>query len=651
MRSVALQILRQLTGGTALAALAAASWATADDRPDARQVWQLLDYLAVDYGNAVDGGQVKNAAEYAEMQEFAAAAETQLAALPHHADQPALIIQSQQLRTAITQHAEANSVTRLARTLADAMLVAYSIPVAPRTVPDLGRGAQLFEGQCAACHGPHGAGDGPLARSLNPSPIAFTDAQRARERSPFALYQIIGHGIAGTSMPGFSTLPEADRWALAYYAGGLAYSAADRAAGEQLWQADATVRAAIPDLETLSRRSQSELAATLGLDRAGPVLGYLRSDPAVVIASGGSLSMARMRLRESARAYQNGDAQIAKQLALAAYLDGFEPIEPILAAHDSALLARVEAAFADYRGRIARGAAPAEVASHAAAIQTLIDIAERAIDPSQTNATTLFLGSFTILLREGIEALLIVVAIVAFLRKAERTEVMRYVHWGWIGALGAGALTWAAATQVVQVSGASRELTEGLSSVFAALVLISVGLWMHHKSIAGRWQQYLHSQLTSALSSKRSGWFLGGLAFVAVYREVFETILFYAALWSEGQHAAIAGGLLSGSLALVAVALLLLRATRRLPIAQFFSISSMLIGVLAFVLIGKGVQALQEAGALGVSPLDFPRMPWLAIYPTAQSLAAQFLVLLCIGIGFAYNYRGSERRRHAIRIK
>src|SRR3546814_2215283 len=95
-----------------------------------------------------------------------------------------------------------------------------------------------------------------------------------------------------------------------------------------------------------------------------------------------------------------------------------------------------------------------------------------------------------------------------------------------------GVATWAAATYLIGISGASRELTEGFGSIFAAAVLLPVGIWMHGKSRADQWQRYIRDKLDKALSA-RSAWFLFLLAFVVVYREVFETILFYAALWTQ----------------------------------------------------------------------------------------------------------------------
>lgn len=609
---------------------------------DPKQVWQLLDYVAVDYPNAVQGKVVVSAGEYSEMREFAAAARSQIQTLPLTSQRAALLAKADALNALIGQTGAPEQVMPLARSLASDLLVAYPVPLAPTTTPDLARGAQLYATNCASCHGLSGAGDGPAAQALTPPPIAFTDHERARHRSPFALYQVLGNGIAGTSMPGFSALPDADRWALAFHASGLSYSPADVAQGEKAWATESTAHAAIPDLTALSQISEGDLATKVGADQARTWLAYARHHPSVVAFNVGSLAVARDRLQESLTAYRRGDAASAGRLALASYLDGFEPIEPVLAAHNASLLARVEEVMGTYRATMARGAPVDEVADQAALIGQLYDETEATIAPSESDGATMFLGSFTILLREGVEALLIVVAIIAFLRKAERKELLPYVHAGWVGALLAGVGTWAVATRLIEISGASREMTEGVSSVFAAVVLLGVGLWMHNKSLAGRWQLYLNEKLSGALTT-RSAWFLGSLSFIAVYREVFETILFYAALWSQGHHGAIAFGLVAASVALAAIAWLLLSASRRLPIAQFFSVSSLLVAVLAFVLIGKGIHGLQEAGVVGLSLLSVPRVDWLAIYPNLQSVLAQCAVVLVAAAGIAYNHLSGRR--------
>ena len=621
----------------------------AEQTANPRQTWQLLDYIAVDYAGAVQDGRIVNPGEYAEMREFAETVRTQLAALPATPEQPALVAQAEQLKAAVAAKTEPAQVAALTRSLADDVLASYPIGAVPASPPEPARGAALYAQQCAICHGPTGRGDGPAAAGLDPPPIAFTDADRAAQRTPFALYEVISQGVPKTGMASFAGLSEADRWALAFYVGSLAYSPQARSDGEALWRGNAELRARIPTLEALTRTRESDLRDALPPGQAAAIVAYLRSRPQAVsepLAGAGPFALARQRLADSQRAYAAGDAAQATTLALSAYLDGVEPVEPTLATRNAALMREIETAMARYRTQLGRRAALADTAAQATQIDGLFDRAEAVLQDTHTDTTTAFLGSFTILLREGLEALLIVIGMIAFLRKAERRDVLPYVHAGWAGALLAGAATWAAATYLVDISGANREVTEGVSALFAAAVLLSVGIWMHQKSLAGRWQQYLHARMSAALT-RRSAIFLFTLAFVAVYREVFETILFYIAMWSEQASGAIIAGLVAGSVVLAAVAYWMLRMTKRLPIGRFFSISSILIAILAVILVGKGVAALQEAGWVSQALVQAPRIEWLGVYPSWQSLLAQLLVAAVATIGFIVNARSTPARARA----
>jgi high-affinity iron transporter len=193
------------------------------------------------------------------------------------------------------------------------------------------------------------------------------------------------------------------------------------------------------------------------------------------------------------------------------------------------------------------------------------------------------------------------------------------------------------------VSGASRELTEGFGSLLAAAILLFVGIWMHGKAQAGQWQKYIREKLHNALA-RDSRWFLFSLAFIAVYREVFETILFFTAMGAEGSVGSLIAGGVLGMAALGAIALAMLRFSRRLPIGKFFSYSSALIAILAVVLAGKGVAALQEAGLLSIHPVPaLPRISILGLFPTLQGVAAQVATLLTLLIGFAWNRIAARR--------
>jgi len=606
---------------------------------DARRLWQLLDYVAVDYGEAVVEGRVINQSEYSEMLEFTEAAATQLQELPSHESSARIVKLIDELRAAVRAKASPEQVALLAQQASAAVLEAYPMPLAPAAAPDLALGSRLYSAQCASCHGIGGAGDGAAANGLDPAPIAFTDAARASSRSLFALYQVITQGVEGTSMPAFANLSDDERWALAFFVGGMAYDDAARERGREIWSSDSQARSFYDGLTSVASESQSEAARSLDPASARDLTAFLRSDPAAAASVDTSaVSLARSRLNTSLQALRTGDQKAASSSALSAYLDGFEPVEPLLATRNKRLLEQVEEAMLQYRAAI--GVPDLNKAeSLAAGLDALLLQVESELGESKVSSLTTYLGALTILLREGLEALLIVIGIIAFLKKADRPDALRAVHGGWLSALAAGGVTWLAATHLVTISGASRELTEGLGALFAALVLLGVGLWMHQKSAAGRWQMYLHEKV-STVAKRRSAWGLFVLAFVAVYREVFETILFYSALSTDGNEAALLAGLLSAVVLLAVIAWVLLRTSARMPIGKFFAWTSVAVGLLAVVLAGKGVAALQEAGWIHVLPVSAPRIDLLGVYPTIQTLGAQLVVLLILAIGV-----GLQRRR------
>lgn len=635
-----IRALLQLLAIAPFAILAAAPAQAASQREQVQTSWRLLDYIAVDYREAVRGGKVVNSAEYQEMSEFSASVDQRLQSLPANPKRGQLLAGSEALRSAIRAKAEPSDVSARARKLAADLLAAYPVPLAPATIPDPARGRALYAENCASCHGGKGEGPSGAMAQLDPPPIAFADQDRARERSVFGLYQVISQGLEGTAMQSFAAMPEEDRWALAFHAGSLAYG--DVQEGERIWREDRSIRQLVPDMASLVAITPADLEARIGPAKARAVIAYLRANPgALVAAKPASLQLVRDRLKESLDAYVAGDRKRAEDLALSAYLDGFEPVEAVLATRDGGLMKQVEQAMSNFRVAIARNEPEASLGSKLAEVDRLLDDAEAALAPEAETDVSTFLGAFTILLREGLEALLVVIAMIAFLRKADRAEALPYVHGGWVAALLAGAATWAVATYAIGISGASRELTEGFGSLLAAVILLSVGIWMHGKSQAEEWRRYIREKMQGALS-KGSAWFLFGLAFIVVYREVFETILFYAALSTPENGMTVLAGAVAGISLLAAIAWAMLRYSRTLPIGEFFRYSAILIAVLTVVLAGKGIGALQEAGLITITPLTgVPRITILGLFPTLESIAVQVLALSAVVIGF----RSAQRRQ------
>ncbi|PHS23366.1 MAG: iron permease [Robiginitomaculum sp.] len=606
----------------------------------AQTIWRLLDYIAVDYPAAVQNGQIISDFEFAEMNEFADTVASGMADLPPTVAKPELITQANALKATIANKAEASEIAMAAHTLANALITAYPVPLAPSTLPDLARGKSLYADTCASCHGITGLANGPDAQGMQPPPINFADPDRANKRSLFSLYQVISQGLDGTAMQSYAALPPEDRWALAFYVGDLSFSQDDVRKGEQIWQNDQEIRTAFPNLTAITQATVGQLSQTYGETKAKALMAYLRNNPQSVSSSTGTLlSLAKERLSQTLKAYRNGERKRATKLALSAYLDGFEPIEPVLRVKDSTLMREVESSMIQMRGLIGENAPIADVEAKIQDVTALLGKVETRLATSKTGNGASFIAAFTILLREGVEALLIVVAMLAFLNKADRPKEVRYVHAGWAFALVAGVLTWAAASTFISISGASRELTEGIGAILAAAVLVFVGIWMQGKSQAAAWQKYIKDKMSHALSRQSAG-VLFLLAFVVVYREVFEVILFLIALWNQGNAIAILSGLGTAIAVLGVIAVVLMNYSKRLPITQFFLYSSFLMAILAVVLAGKGIAALQEAGWVGIAQSAWlPRVEIIGIYPTWQGLIGQALVLATLLVAFWMNDR------------
>jgi high-affinity iron transporter len=608
--------------------------------------WRLLDYIAVDYREAVADGKVVNPAEYTEMEEFSASVRERFGQLPDKPAKPKLIAEADALRAAIAAKAAPEDIAKRARGLAAALLAAYPVPLAPQQAPDLARGAALYATNCASCHGGDGKAGTPMSEGMDPPPIAFADRDRAAERSIFGLYQVIDQGLEGTAMGSFGHLPAEDKWALAFHSGRYAYPQDLVARGKALWEGDPALRKRLPDMAALTAITPAALANEIGEEKANAVTAFLRATPSAVTAAGGgsaTLDIARTRLRESVAAYRAGDARAAKEHALAAYLDGFEPVEPVLNARDSGLMARVEEAMAGLRSAIAGGRPGRRSRRPRRGPGNAIGDAERALAPGEAS------DAFRVPRRLRHPAARGAGGAADHRRHAHlpaqggAAGMVRPVHYGWLGALAAGIATWWAATHFITVSGADRELTEGFGALFAAVVLLFVGIWMHGKAQADEWQRYLKEKLGAALT-RGSAWFLFLLAFVAVYREVFETILFFTALSAEGNVGALALGAAAGVVCLAVIAVAMFRFSKRLPITKFFAYSSLLMAILAVVLAGKGVGALQEAGMIGVTPLaGFPRIPILGLSPSMETVGAQVLTLVLLLVGFTRNKREGRR--------
>lgn len=601
-----------------------------------RTLLQLVDYVGVDYREAVADGEVINTAEYAEMLEFADRISSELTALGHSGDVLAAV--AERLQAAITAKADAADIAALTQGLREQLMAGADLELVPIQAPDLGTATALYQTHCALCHGAEGRGDGPGAAGVEPAPTDFHDVGRARERSLFGLFNTITLGVEGTAMPPFPQLSDAERWALAFHTGGMADSgqAPDGTA-------DGTADGDSNLLQQVVLNTPTEWAAKHD-DGAEAAFWYRHHPQQLFAGTPDPLIIARRLLADSRASYRAGELAAARQAAITAYLEGFELAEAPLRNVAPALVRETETAMLAYRQAVARPNNAAEVDARFETADALLREAREALSGTELSAGVAFLSSLIILLREGLEAILVLAALIAFLVQSGRRDALRYVHAGWATALVAGGATWAVSNYLITISGATREVTEGVTALVAAAVLFYVGFWMHGNANAKRWSAYLQSKVQRALD-QRTLWTLGLLSFLAVYREIFETVLFYQALWTQvgdGARHAVFGGAAVAVVALLLVAWLLTRFGMRLPLRQFFLVGSWVMVALTLIFVGKGIAALQEAGRLPITSIDGPTIDWLGIYPTTEGLGLQAALLVIGGLLVWYNRRSGK---------
>lgn len=608
----------------------AAAQATAASEPEPERIRTLihvLDYVAADYPGAVRDGVVISELEYGEMVQFAVIADSLVRELVADGTLQAgsgLVEAALRLTSEIGDRAEPDVIVMRARMIRDLVVSVSGIAVAPTTWPDASAGGNLYRTYCVVCHGDGGRGDGPGAASLDPRPANLAQGERIAGLAPFQVFNTVRLGVEGTGMAGFPQLTEQEVWDIAFFVKSLRGAGMDSPANPEALRSLAT-------LEEISSRGDHELATLLAareVTNAEDVAVALRG-LAPPSSGAGTLDLAGSYLDDALAAYRAGDARDAQTLAIRAYLEGVEPVEPMLRAADAGLVAEVEEAMMAVRGAIHGGSSAADVERSVRAAQTAITEARGALGGGGTSAWFTFGLALSILLREALEAFLVIITILGLIRVSDEPRAARWVHAGWLGAVLVGLAGWFLVDMLIRMSAAGRELLEGGIALFAVVVLLSMGYWLHDKSSTRKWTAFVDRRVRRELG-RGSLVGLAAFSFFVVFREAFESVLFLSALSLDGGRyaaSAIGGAAVVTLVAVLVAGFLAVRYSARIPVRHLFRYASLVVVVLAVVLTGKGVHALQEAGMMQVSLTGLSiRLELLGIYPTAESIIAQLAV-------------------------
>jgi high-affinity iron transporter len=361
---------------------------------------------------------------------------------------------------------------------------------------------------------------------------------------------------------------------------------------------------------------------------AAPAAAETRVDFAAVVAqieAGADKALA---------AYDPADGFETSDAFSGLYFDVFEAsgMEAAVGAASASRKTELEARFGTVIGLSGKGAAPAEVAAAWESLRQLLRQTAQEQADAAGGSFAAFLQAFLILLREGFEAMLVVGALVAYLRRLGAADRLNVVYGGvGIALVASIAAAWVM-SEVIKLSGQGREAVEGVTMLIAAAVLAWVSHWLFAKREAAKWQGYVKAQIERAVSSGQA-FSLGFAAFLAVFREGAETVLFYQALLAgaPGEEIAVFAGFMGGAVALGGVYVLMRVMSVRLPLGLFFGGTAVLLYALAVIFAGNGVLELQEARWIEPTPLaGIPTIPWLGVFPTVETLSAQGVLLLML---------------------
>ncbi|CAK9249912.1 unnamed protein product [Sphagnum jensenii] len=595
-----------------------------------RMLVHTLRYMGTDYPNGVAGGKVINKEEYEEMLGFCASAlryyhddvslwspadTVKIGALIYHLD------------SLIHAHAPVETEQQAANAAIAEVIRASGLTVSPAKYPNLLNGKAVFAANCSKCHGNKGYGDGKEGVKLDPQPRNFHDEARMSMLSPFAVYNTVKCGVQGTGMKAHPELSDDDVWDVAFYVLTLRYeSGADRS------YTDHILKNKFPSitLEQIATQSDRQIATAYHADRGD--LGILRySQPDK--DKGEFIDAALKYIDGSIQASRDGNYDEAERLSTLAYLEGIEPIENQLRSTDPGLMQRLEEQMGNTRRALSGHQPLVQVNDSLKESKRLIIEAGHSIGSTAMSPLLAILMAISILLREGLEAFLVIMVIMGIVRASGLRAPMRYIHAGWIVAILVGVVMWIIGGQLVQAHMAQVELMEGIIALVAVAMLLYIGFWLHGKSEVSKWKAYV-TDMVKNISGTDSLIGLFALSFFVVFREVFESVLFLSAINIQSggkQEHAIVAGVIIAFIIVIVMAWVLLRFSARLPIPKLFKISSIVMGALAVILAGKGIHSFQETGHAAIHGITFlPRaevFDLFGVFPTVETLLAQAFVL------------------------
>lgn len=365
----------------------------------------------------------------------------------------------------------------------------------------------------------------------------------------------------------------------------------------------------------------------------------------------------RIKLVDLLQQYKGGEYDEAFLTARSAYLDSYEGIEIPIRPINPDFTLDMEIKFAELRNLIQQHQPYDKIEAKIVEIRNGLDESERLVTGTGSIAPSLaFTTSFSIIFREGLESALIIGAILAYLDASRNARYKKHVYLGIVIAIIATVITWYVAQFIIGISGASRELIEAIAGISAVAVLFWVSFWILNKVETKKWIEFVKAKVWQATTTG-SVMVFAMLSFFTVYREGFETVLFYQAMFSfaKNMETFVLLGLVLGLAVIISVVFIIRKIGKKLPLRVLFGLTMAIGAYMSIAFIGNAIREFQEVGYIstthlfGIIPrLEINLATMTGIHPTLETTVAQIILLSVYVIGSLYILIIQPRRKKLI---
>lgn len=323
---------------------------------------------------------------------------------------------------------------------------------------------------------------------------------------------------------------------------------------------------------------------------------------------------------------KNDDLAKSKQ-ALQQFIIAWPNVESEISTRNGALYTKIEQKIPQYAGQLDE--------DNKDDIGSQLETLNQEIKSTISKTSYTFWDAALILLREGVEALLIIMALLTVTRKSEQTKASKWIVTGSvIGIVLSIALAFIFKA-IFENLGSTRELTEGLVGIGSVILMIIVGIWLHSKSSLDSWQNFINKNMDKAMSTGSIVTF-GLVAFLSVFREGAETIIFYLGIVGKISTWSLILGIIVASVILALIAIFFNQITKWIPIHRLFFIMSLFIFILAFKILGVSIHTLQILNIVPQHTINhLPFIDLIGFYPTYETLIPQLALVILVVIYYA----------------